>query len=98
VSSAQESTASLRLDVGARVASLGASALELTDQEFDLLVALTARPVVSREDLRRAINLRGQSPRRVDGILVRLRRVLGPHAIRTVRGRGWMLQIAYEVC
>jgi DNA-binding response OmpR family regulator len=97
VSSAQESTASLHLDVEARVASIGASRLNLTGQEFDLLVALTARPVVSREDLRRAINLRGQSPRRVDGILVRLRRVLGPHAIRTVRGRGWMLQIDYEV-
>ena len=97
MSSAQESTASLHLDVEARVASIGASPLDLTDQEFDLLVALTARPVVSREDLRRAINLRGQSPRRVDGILVQLRRVLGPHAIRTVRGRGWMLQIDYVV-
>ena len=68
MSSAQESTASLRLDVEARVASVGATELDLTGQEFDLLVALTARPVVSREDLRRAINLRGESARRVDGI------------------------------
>jgi DNA-binding response OmpR family regulator len=97
VSSIQERPDSLHLDVEARVASIGASQLDLTGQEFDLLLALTARPVVSREDLRRAINLRGQSPRRVDGILVRIRRVLGPHAIRTVRGRGWMLQMDYEV-
>jgi DNA-binding response OmpR family regulator len=97
VSSTQERPDSLRLDVSARVASIGESELDLTGQEFDLLLALTARPVVSREDLRRAIKLRGQSPRRVDGILVRIRRVLGPHAIRTVRGRGWMLQMDYEV-
>ena len=97
MSTAREATVNLDLDVGARAAHLGSQELDLTDQEFDLLVALTMRPVVSRDDLRRAIGLRGNSPRRVDGILVRLRRVLGPHAIRTVRGRGWMLVLEYEV-
>ena len=80
-----------------RRAMLGDEQLDLTDQEFTVLAALSGRAVVSRDELRRLAGLTHQSVRRVDGILVQLRRVLGPSAIRTVRGRGWMLQMDREV-
>ncbi len=87
----------LRLDPVERRAEIDGVPLTLTDQEFTVLEALSGRAVVSREELRRLAGLTHQSARRVDGILVKLRRVLGPSAIRTVRGRGWMLQIDRDV-
>lgn len=47
--------------------------------------------VVSRQELTRRAGLRDASPRRVDSVLVNLRRSLGHDAISTVRGRGWRL-------
>jgi DNA-binding response OmpR family regulator len=47
--------------------------------------------VVPREQLLRRAGLRDVSPRRADSIIVSLRRELGGDAIRTVRGRGWLL-------
>jgi DNA-binding response OmpR family regulator len=47
--------------------------------------------VVSRRELMRRSGLREASPRRVDAVIVSLRRKLGEDAVRTVRGRGWML-------
>jgi len=55
-----------------------------------VLVGATGR-VVSRHELARRSGLADRSERRTDAILVRLRRALGPGAIRTVRSRGWTL-------
>jgi DNA-binding response OmpR family regulator len=47
--------------------------------------------VVSRQELARRTGFRDASPRRVDSVVVQLRRSLGDDAIRTVRRRGWAL-------
>ncbi len=66
----------------------------LGTQERAVLLALAedAGKVVSRRELARRIGVENLSERRCDSILVGVRRVLGPDAIRTVRSRGWMLQ------
>ena len=66
---------------------------ELPEREAAVLAALQAAGgrVVSRAELARTAGLAGLSPRRVDGVLVRLRRVLPDGALVTVRGRGWAL-------
>jgi DNA-binding response OmpR family regulator len=63
-------------------------------QERAVLFALAedAGKVVSRRELARRIGVENLSERRCDSILVGVRRVLGPDAIRTVRSRGWILQ------
>ncbi len=64
----------------------------LTPRERAVLDVLDAERgrVVSRVDLARRAGLSGLSPRRVDTLLVALRRRLGDRLV-TVRGRGWML-------
>lgn len=47
--------------------------------------------VVSRGELSRLAGLEGLSERRCDSVLVQIRRLLGPSAVTTVRGRGWRL-------
>ncbi len=47
--------------------------------------------VLSRGELSRLAGFNGLSDRRCDSVLVQVRRVLGPGAVATVRGRGWML-------
>ena len=66
---------------------------ELPEREAAVLAALEAAGgrVVGRGELARAAGLDGLSRRRVDGVLVRLRRVLPGGALVTVRGRGWAL-------
>jgi len=58
-----------------------------------MLRALSTRKVLSRAQLARAAQLDGQSDRRCDSILVGLRKLLPPGAIRNVRARGWMLEL-----
>ena len=67
---------------------------DLPPREAAVLAALQAAGgrVLSRSELTRAAGLTGLSPRRVDGVLVALRRRLPPGALVTVRGRGWALQ------
>jgi DNA-binding response OmpR family regulator len=66
---------------------------ELPEREAAVLRVLreAGGRVVSRADLARAAGLGGLSERRVDGVLVRLRRALPEGALVTVRGRGWAL-------
>ena len=56
-----------------------------------VLVENTGR-VVGRLELARRAGLAQLGERRTDSLLVGIRRVLGATSIRTVRGRGWMLE------
>ena len=47
--------------------------------------------VVTRSELARHAGLRGLSPRRVDVLLVAVRRAIGAEQLRNVRGRGWLV-------
>jgi len=68
----------------------------LGSQERAVLFALaqSAGKVVSRRELARRVGITNLSERRCDSLLVAVRRVLGPDAIRTVRSRGWILDPA----
>ncbi len=65
----------------------------LAAQETAVLKALVdcRGRVVSRRELARLAGIADLSDRRCDSLLVAIRRVLGSDAIRTVRGRGWMI-------
>jgi DNA-binding response OmpR family regulator len=57
------------------------------------VLAESAGKVVSRRELARRVGIADLSERRCDSLLVGVRRVLGHDAIRTVRSRGWMLEL-----
>jgi DNA-binding response OmpR family regulator len=65
----------------------------LAAQESAVLQALLdcRGRVVSRRELARLAGISDLNDRRCDSLLVSIRKVLGADAIRTVRGRGWML-------
>lgn len=70
--------------------------ISLGQQELAVLQALIEchGRVVSRRELARRAGIADLNERRCDSLLVSVRRVLGAGAIRTVRGRGWMLEAA----
>lgn len=70
----------------------------LRSREIDVLRVLSERAgrVVSRASLADLAGLDGLSARRVDALIVELRRVLPAGAILTVRRRGWMLHSAHR--
>ncbi|MSO39833.1 MAG: helix-turn-helix domain-containing protein [Ilumatobacteraceae bacterium] len=49
--------------------------------------------VVNRRELARLAGMTTLNERRCDSLLVSIRKTLGPDSIRTVRGRGWMLNV-----
>ncbi|MFM8847047.1 MAG: helix-turn-helix domain-containing protein [Actinomycetota bacterium] len=65
----------------------------LAHQEAAVLKALLdcRGRVVGRRELARLAGIADLNDRRCDSLLVAIRRVLGADAIRTVRGRGWMI-------
>ena len=69
------------------------SATPLPPQESAVLRALItcSGRVVSRSELSRLAGIADLNDRRCDSLLVSIRKALGPSSIRTVRGRGWML-------
>ena len=65
----------------------------LNDREYALLRVLVESRgrVVTRSELARRAGLRHLQPRRVDVLLVNVRRAVGAQHLQNVRGRGWML-------
>ncbi len=63
------------------------------DRHLDVLAVLVegAGRVVGRGELIRRARLRELAPRRVDALLVEVRRLVGDENLINVRGRGWML-------
>jgi len=53
----------------------------------------SAGRVIGRSELARRSGLTNLHARRCDATIVSLRRILGPDSIRTVRSRGWMLEV-----
>jgi two-component system response regulator MprA len=89
------SYADVVLDVGARTASRGGRAIELTPREADLLELLlrSAGRAVTRERALDEIWDAAAEPNVVDRYVTRLRRKLGdPPLIRTLRGTGFALR------
>lgn len=65
----------------------------LNEREYALLRVLvdSRGRVVTRSELARRAGLRHLQPRRVDVLLVNVRRAVGAEHLQNVRGRGWML-------
>ena len=85
----------LRIDPVARVATLAERALTLTGKEFALLEALLRRPgaVLSRDSLEESLYGWGEEvgSNAIEVHLHNLRRKLGPHVIKNIRGVGYRI-------
>jgi DNA-binding winged helix-turn-helix (wHTH) protein len=77
--------------------TFGPGPLRLGRSEQAVLAAMVESPgrVIGRLELARRAGLRELSERRIDAVMVTLRRALSGEAIRTVRRRGWMLESGY---
>jgi DNA-binding response OmpR family regulator len=67
----------------------------LTPQEraVYLVLADNAGRVLSRNEIARAAGIGELSVRRCDSLIVGVRRAVGAGRVRTVRRRGWMLEV-----
>jgi two-component system, OmpR family, response regulator len=85
----------LRLDPATREASYLAKSAVLTGREFALLQALLARPgaILSRSELERQLYGWNEevASNAIEFLIHAVRKKLGTHAIRNVRGVGWMV-------
>jgi DNA-binding response OmpR family regulator len=85
----------LTIDLHRRVVDVGATSIQLTATEFDLLAQLARRPgvVLTRDQLLREVwgYRDGSSTRTVDSHVAALRRKLGRDRIRTAHGVGYAL-------
>ncbi|MCB1284015.1 MAG: hypothetical protein M9952_15425 [Microthrixaceae bacterium] len=78
-------------------AVVNGTAVTLSHRSAAVLEALADGTVVSREQLIRHAGLHDLSQRRCEGIIVELRKALGPDAIVNVRRRGWRLVTPVEI-
>ena len=92
-----DETRVLRLHRRSRRAELDGRTHELHPRVWAVLEALARGRVVSRAELARAAGLEGLSERRCDGLLVELRRDLGPDVLRNLRRRGWILTVRAQI-
>lgn len=81
----------LTVDPSAGIVTLASTPLALSSSAVSLLAVLVANRhrVVSRRELATELDLRWE--RSVDVLVMKIRRVLGKDAVRTVRGRGWII-------
>lgn len=88
----------ISLDPVASTAGLDGQALHLSRKEFALLHLFLRRPghVISQEDIIEQLYALDDERDRnaVEALVSRLRRKIGRHAIRTVRGLGYVLDMA----
>ena len=91
----------LVIDPGAHEVRLAGTLVELTAQEYALVIAFAEHPrqVLSRQQLEDAIHTLDQSALSniVEVYVSRLRRKFGRHSIRTIRGFGYQWGVAGTV-
>ncbi len=75
-----------------------ATPVGLSDQEHAVFNAINAARgrLITRTELARVAQVPVTPARRVDGLLINVRRALAPEELINVRRRGWMLEA--ELC